>query len=326
MNRPPDEFVAINADPLRGFGGAVFERSGVPPDQAAFLADLLVTNDLRGVFSHGTQQIPRYVKLFREGGLNAAPEVQVAAETPATLVVDGGGGLGCFPAHHAATLLGPKALAMGVAAALTRNHGHIGAAGIYARIPLAHDLFCFVTSGHQLNLQAGETILHAAGGSPMCFALPTDDEPPFVLDFGVMSDLYPGSEHVEKIIELAPGIMFRSIGLGGVCQALGGFLAGVPLDPERARRRWPGANQGSFMIAVDLKRFFPLDAFKQEMDAYARRVRELTPLAGEDKATLAGGLEWQRERRYRAEGIPIGPRHARMLRKLAAEFDLAPPV
>src|SRR4051794_7818949 len=173
MNVPPSEFVRVQPEPLRVFVREAFLRSGVPEEQAELLAGLLVANDLRGVFSHGTQQTWAYVGHFREGRLNPAPEVRVVQETPTTLIVDGGGGLGYFPAHRAATLLGPKALQTGIAAALTRGHGHIGAAGIYSRIPLEHDLFCYVTSGHQLALQEEHSVLHAAGGSPMSFALPT---------------------------------------------------------------------------------------------------------------------------------------------------------
>jgi LDH2 family malate/lactate/ureidoglycolate dehydrogenase len=326
MNRPPDEHAPLAAEPLRAFVTTVFERAGVPPEQAALLAGFLVANDLRGVFSHGTRQVSAYVGHFREGRLTPAPEVEVTAETPTTLTVDGGGGLGYFPASQAATLLGPKALSMGVAVALTRNHGHIGAAGLYSRIPLAHDLFCYVTSGHQLELQPEQSVLQAAGGSPMSFAIPTGEEPPFVLDFGAMHDLYAGSTHVDEIIRLAPGTVFRSIGLGCVCQALGGFLAGVPVDPARARRQWSGANQGSLMIAVDLKLFCPLDAFKREMDEYSRRVREMQPLAGFEQAVLPGGMEWQREQEYASEGIPVGTKHAEMLRQMAAEFGLEAPV
>ena len=58
-----------------------------------------------------------------------------------------------------------KAQASSIAVATTRNHGHFGAAGIYARIPLAHDLFSYVTSGHQLNLPPGDFVMGAAGRS-----------------------------------------------------------------------------------------------------------------------------------------------------------------
>lgn len=326
MNRPPDTFVPVAADDMERFAAAAFERAGAPFEQAAFLAGLLVANDLRGVFSHGTRQVPAYVDHFRAGRLNPAPNVAVVNESPTTLVVDGDGGLGYFAAHQAATMLGPKALEMGIAAAVSRNHGHFGAAGIYARVVLEHGLFCFVTSGHQLDLRPGQNILHAAGGSPMAFALPTREEPPFVLDFGAMHDLYPGSEHADTIIALAPSTVFRSLGLGAVCQALGGFLAGVPLDPDRAQRAWPGANQGSFLIAVDLARFFPLDAFQAEMDAYARAVREMEPLAGFSSARLAGAPEWESEQAFRKNGIPVSATHADALRKVAGDLGTTPPL
>jgi L-2-hydroxycarboxylate dehydrogenase (NAD+) len=327
MNEPPDEFVTVAPDILRQFVTAVLESVCVPPDRAAFLSDCLVQNDLRGVFSHGTKLLARYAPDFRAGRLNPNPVIGVTAETATTLTVDGDGGLGYYPAYRAATLIGPKALEMGVAVALTKNHGHIGAAGIYSRVPLKeHDLFCYVTSGSQLDLRPGGNVLSAGGGSPMSFALPTGEEPPFVLDFGTMNELYPGSPHVEEMIAIAPGTVYRSIGLGSVCQALGGFLAGVPVDPECAERRWEGANQGSFLIAVDLKRFGSLDAFKREMDEYARKVRQLKPLQERHPAALAGELEWQRERRYAAEGIPVGPTHRETLRNVATKFGIDAPI
>lgn len=326
MNRPPAEFESIPSLPLRNFVQTVFERSGMPLDQAALLADLLVTNDLRGVFSHGSRQTAAYVDHFRHGRLTPEPEIRIVDESPNLVVVDGGGGLGYFPAHLAATRLGPKAKECGIAMAMTRNHGHFGAAGIYSRIPMSLGLFCYVTSGHQLELKPGQTLMHAGGGSPMSFALPTGEEPPFVLDFGAMHDLYPHSPHVEEIALLAPGTIFRSVGLGAVCQALGGFMCGVPADPERARRKWSGANQGSFMIAVDIARFFPTEDFKREMDDYSRQVAQLLPLEGFDAAMLPGQIEWRREQEYRANGIPIGESHAVVLRGLAEDYGLPSPL
>ena len=326
MNRPPNESILVSPDALRPFIQAVFERTGVPTDKAQFLTGCLIDNDLRGVFSHGTQQTPQYVRHFTQGELNPAPEVTVLNESPTTVIVDGDGGLGYFPAHELARRLIPKAQQMGLAAGITRNHGHIGAAGIYARLPLEHDLMCYVTSGHQLHLSPEKSFLSAAGGSPMAFGLPTFEEPPFVLDFGAMHDLYAGSGHLETLIELAPGIVFRSFGLGCVCQALGGFLCGVPVDEAKAQRQWPGASQGSFMMVVDLNRFMPVEAFKAEMDAYSRQVKTMKPLPDYEQAMLAGTLETEREKCYAQEGIPIGPRHAEALQRLATQFELPSPV
>lgn len=326
MNKPPADFTPVSADVMRPFIQAVFERVGVPTDKAQYLTQCLVENDLRGVFSHGTRQAAHYVQHFTKGELTPAPEVTIVNESPTTLVVDGGGGLGYYPAYELASRLIPKAQQLGIAAGITRNHGHIGAAGIYARLPLVHDLFCYVTSGHQLHLSPNYSFLGAAGGSPMAFALPTEEEPPFILDFGAMHDFYVGPERLKELTEQLPSTVFRSFGLGCVCQALGGFLCGVPVDPERAERQWRGANQGSFIIVVDLNRFMPIDQFKAEMDTYSRKVQQMVPLPGYDRAMLAGTLEWEREQRFSEQGIPVSQHHAEALKSLATQFDLESPV
>ena len=325
MNRPPAEYLPVAHPRLRIFSVEAFLSVGMPADQAAFLADLLVTNDLRGVFSHGTQQVPRYVAHFQKGELTPISNVTTLSESPTTLVLDGGGGLGYFPSHEATLRLIDKAIASGIAVATTRNHGHFGAAGIYARMPLPHDLFCYVTSGHQLNLHPGDFVMSAAGGSPMAFGIPTDKEPPFVLDFGAIHDMYKNYEEMKPIVEMVPSTVLRSFGLGCACQALGGLLCGVPLDGERAQRAWSGANQGSFIIIVDIKRLFPIDTFKAEMDAYAQRVRTLKPFHGIEQSLLPGEIEWKRERLFAENGIPLSQEHANALRKVAHELDIAAP-
>ena len=83
-----------------------------------------------------------------------------------TLTVAGDGGLGYFAASLAARRVVEKAAAQGLAAAVTRDHGHIGAAGLYARQGLSQNLIMYVTSGHQLHLEPGRPFTHAAGGSP----------------------------------------------------------------------------------------------------------------------------------------------------------------
>jgi L-2-hydroxycarboxylate dehydrogenase (NAD+) len=326
MNRPPPDHIPVLPGVLREFVTQLFLREGMSAEQSGLLADLLVTNDLRGVFSHGTVQARAYTGHFREGRLTPAAEISTISETPATLVLDGGGGLGYFPCHQAAARLVAKAQACGIAVATTRSHGHFGAAGIYARIPLAHDLLTYVTSGHQLDLHAGQFVMAAAGGSPMAFGIPAGEEPPFVLDFGAVHDMYVGPDGMAPIMDLLPSTVLRSFGLGCACQALGGLLCGVPVDAERAQRKWPGADQGSFMIAVDIKQLFPVDQFKREMDEYARRVRRMIPLPGLDQALLPGAIEAERERRFAREGIPIGAAHAATLRELADRYTLASPV
>ncbi len=324
VNIPPETFIRVSADDLRDLATRLGRAAGLPPERAALLADLLTANDLRGNVSHGTQQLATYVRLLTDGTLNPEPDLEVVRETPTSLLVDGDGGLGYFPAHDGTLRLITKAEDAGIAVLVTRNHGHFGAAGLYSRLTLAHDLLSFVTSGHQLALSPGEPVYGAAGGSPMSFSAPTAEEPPLLLDFGAMHDLYEGSSR-DLLAELAPGLVHRSIGLGMVCQSWGGLLAGVPLDPARARRRWPGANQGSMVIALRIDLFADPAEFRAEMDAYARAVRALTPIPGADGSYLPGGPEASTEASYAAAGIPVGHDHQRLLERAAADLGVAVP-
>jgi len=325
MNLPPTEFIRVPHEQLRSFVSAAAQSVGLPPDKADLLGRLLSENDLRGVFSHGTVQITTYARLMRDGKLNNNPQVRVVQETAQTVVVDGDGGLGYFPAYQASLAAVDKAESNGMAIAMTRNHGHFGAGGIYARLTLGHDLLTFVTSGHQLDLKPGEPINAAAGGSPFTFSAPAGEEDDLVLDFGTMHDLYLGDAHREELERIVPGLAMRHIGMGAICQVWGGLLAGIPVDPARAKREWPGANQGSLLFTFKIGLFLPPDRFKAEMDEYVRRVRSLQPLPAFDQAYLPGGVEAAREREYRQLGVPVGPEHRRKLEDLARELGVAVP-
>jgi len=325
MNLPPEQFKAVAPQDMRAFISRIGQVVGLPEDKADFLAQRLVENDLRGVFSHGSQRMPIYVRQFRNGELNPDPRVRIVKETPVSLIVDGDGGLGYYPAFEGTLLLVNKAKEQGMAVLLTRNHGHIGAAGIYSRLTLGHDLLSFVTSGHQLHLSPGDPIFDAAGGSPFAFSAPTDKEDALVLDFGTMHDLYASSPYRDEIAGKTPGVVFRAVGMGAICQSWGGLLAGVPLNPNRATREYVGANQGSLVIAFKISLFMQPDQFKREMDEYVRAVRALQPLSGFDRAFLPGGVEAAREREYREMGIPVGPEHQTTLENTAAELGIVPP-
>ncbi len=325
MNQTPKEFVRVPHGDLHAFVSKAAQTVGLPKDKSELLAELLTANDLRGTFSHGTQQIATYAILMRDGILNNKPKLKVKNETPVSVMMDGDGGLGYFPSYEGTLRAIEKAMSQGIAVMQTRNHGHFGAAGIYSRMTLAHDLVTYVTSGHQLNLSAGDPVYSAAGGSPMSFSAPAGEEDALVLDFGAMHDFYGGSPHREEIARVAPGVILRSIGLGAICQTFGGLLAGVPLDEERAEKKYKGANQGSLVITFRIDLFLDPATFKREMDEYVRRVRTLTPVEGFEQAYLPGGPEAERERINLKEGVPVGTGHRERLEKLAGELGIEVP-
>ncbi|MDP6107501.1 MAG: Ldh family oxidoreductase [Candidatus Brocadiia bacterium] len=198
LNLPPDTFVRVPHADMRAFVAKAMRRAGLSRERLELLAGLLVGNDLRGVFSHGTRLAARYARAMRSGRLNTSPAVRVVRGTPASVVMDGDGGPGYFPMIEGTRLAIEKASTSGVAVMMTRNHGHIGAAGIYSRMTLEHDLLTFVTGGHQTALEAGMPVCLPAAGSPMSFSAPAGSEDPLVVDFSPVYDLRT-SPHREQI-------------------------------------------------------------------------------------------------------------------------------
>jgi LDH2 family malate/lactate/ureidoglycolate dehydrogenase len=324
LNLPPEKFVRVPGERLRGFVSEALRSAGLAAGLAETLATLLVENDLRGVHSHGTRLAATYAGDLREGRLNANPSISVERETPVSLVVDGDGGPGYFAMLEATHRAIIKAEAGGIAVVQTRNHGHIGAAGIYTRMGISHNLLTFVTGGHRIDLQPGMPVYSPAIGSPMSFGAPAGDSAPLVVDFSAVYDLRT-SPHREQIEEWIPGTVFRCIGLGAIAQAWGGILAGIGLTGGDTGPEYEAADQSALLIAFQIGLFIEPAQFRSEMDEFARRVATLEPLDGFERSQLAGGPEAEREKDYALNGIPIGPDHQQALTELATIAGTRPP-
>ncbi|MEX0886124.1 MAG: Ldh family oxidoreductase [Phycisphaeraceae bacterium] len=317
-----EDAIRVPHERLHSFVLDAAQRVGLSAEHATRLAELLIASDLRGVLSHGSRLMGRYVREIRAGGINPQPRVALVQEGPTSVTVDGDGGLGYFPADDATRRVITKAREHGMAAMVTRNHGHIGAAGHYTRMTLEHDLLTFMTSGVKLRLEPGKLVTTGAGASPMSFTAPTLDEPAVVLDIGVTHDIQGNAPHRDELAQLAPGLVLRALGLGSICQAWGGLLTGISMDAEPP---WASANQGAMMFALRIDLFSDVDRFKREMDTYARQVRELQPLANMRGPYLPGGVEVDNEQQFRMEGVPLNPGHQRELTTVAETLGVALP-
>ena len=80
--------VRVEAAALEAFTRDVFIRVGMPSEDAAVEAEVLVWANLRGVDSHGVLRIPSYVEMVNKGDMNPRPKIQVVKETAATVLID----------------------------------------------------------------------------------------------------------------------------------------------------------------------------------------------------------------------------------------------
>ncbi|MFN3346646.1 MAG: Ldh family oxidoreductase, partial [Candidatus Bipolaricaulaceae bacterium] len=116
-----EEHPRIQVEDLHQFVCTVFQRLGVPAEDARICADVLVAADLRGVASHGVSRLMLYVNRIRNGTLSPVTRLQTVKEGPTTAVLDAQNGMGMVAGYHAMTLAIRKARAFGLGAVVVRN-------------------------------------------------------------------------------------------------------------------------------------------------------------------------------------------------------------
>ena len=73
----------------------VFEAYGVPREEAAICADVLLESDRRGIESHGCNRFkPIYLDRIKNGTLLPVTNIEILKETETTCVMDAHDGMG----------------------------------------------------------------------------------------------------------------------------------------------------------------------------------------------------------------------------------------
>ena len=313
----------ISPDELRNWTTSVFKHLNVRDEDAEHIARCLVDVDLRGIVSHGTRQLRRYVPEFRDGLINTHPDIKSLRATETTIRLDGDGGAGYLAAARAVDAACEKALAHGISIATTCNHGHVGSGGIYARQAIERGLISWCVAGGAVWSKPKEddaTVWDAMKAPPMCFGIPSAEGPPLVADMN--ANFFHGRDHAEAALPEFPKAVFASLGMKFVSTLLGGLLAG---SVEQTERKFKGASRGFLFVAIDPAEIGDAKAFKDEVARIIRETRELNPIAGTDSAELPGSREWQREQDWAREGIPIPTEHLEILKKIKDELGIPLP-
>ncbi|MBN2449211.1 MAG: Ldh family oxidoreductase [Lentisphaeria bacterium] len=308
LNVPPTEFTRVPAEALRAYSQALLERLGMPDDHAVLLARLLVDSDLRGVHSHGTRQLLRYVRECQNRELNLFPDLRVVHETPTTAVIDGDGGLGYFAAWRATEMALDKAQKLGLGATTARNHGHFGAAGHYSRECARRGCIGLAASAVRHMPSPGTSIWWAASAPPISIAIPAGDQPGIVPDMGIYLTEITADTLGERFA-LLPDAFTKLLGFAAVTQVLGAHLPGIFDHPPPDQRPHAAANQGTFVLAIRIDSFLPMEEFRRSVENFVREARNMVPFPGQRQAELPGGMEWERERAYARDGIPVSAAH-----------------
>lgn len=158
------------------------ERVGVPPADAALIAETLVDAELEGQSSQGLTRFPMMLERLRTGSIAARPEMTVHGEG-AVRRLDAGNGLGQVAGARALDLAVDLAREYGTGLVAVHASNHLGALDFHVRRAAGLGLIALAVSNTPPAMAAPGTATRYLGTNPIAAAFPTQGEP-IVVDMG----------------------------------------------------------------------------------------------------------------------------------------------
>lgn len=344
---------------LTKFTENVLKSLNINEKDAQITADVLVQADLRGVASHGVARLKRYVDGLEDGLILKNTKPEIIQEAPSTAAIDAKNGLGQPAGYFAMNLAIEKAQKTGIGVVTVKNSNHYGIAGYYPLMALEHNLIGIsLTNTNPLVAPTFATDM-MIGTNPISLAVPGGKELPFVLDMATSTvprgklEVYNRAEkplpsgwaldetgqsssnagHILKNMlsrtggGLAPlggiGELFgghKGYGLAMLVDILSGVLSGSAYGDGVGARKHP--NVGHFFMALNIENFISLDEFKQRMDDYIRKLKNLRKAQDQAKIYIHGEKEFQKEADYKKNGIPLQEKVVDVLKEYGERFGI----
>lgn len=161
----------------------VLAAAGIPPQDAAIVADSLLHADKFGFDSHGINRLKNiYLDRIKQGILNPVTKIEIVREGPTTAVVDGHNGMGHVIAFNSMKLAIDKARKYGMGMVAVRNSTHYGFAGYYPLMAVRENMIGITGTNARPAIAPTFGVENMLGTNPLTFGIPSDEEFPFLLD------------------------------------------------------------------------------------------------------------------------------------------------
>ena len=338
---------------LEEFTAAAMMALGLPSEDAAAVATLMVEADMQGSDGHGVIRLAPYAKRILAGGINLKPNIKVVQERTAMALVDGDNGMGHLVMKKATELAIHKARTAGIAWVGSKFSNHAGPASLYARMALQHDmigLYFAVGNANHLPPWGGLDMLLST--NPIAAAIPTLNEVPVVLDMATTVAAYGKVKAKAQRGEMMPegwmidrqgkplldptkseeGFLlpiggYKGYGLSLIVGILAGTLNGAAMGRQVIdfnKDFSTTTNTGQAIAIIDPSAFGDITEFKQNVDTLVRELRGSERMPGVDRIWLPGEQSHEKRLSNEAHGIVLAPSLMKQLNDLAAQLNIKP--
>ena len=175
----------VRPEELNDFCVAAMLNCGMREADARTTADVLVTTDTWGIFTHGTKALLVYLRKLRADGLKRDAQPAIVTEGETWAVLDGDAGMAMVTSCAAMNLAVLKAKTGGIAYVGVRNSCHFGAAGYYAWLAAAQDMIGLSMSNSDVNMSVPGGRWKIMGNNPIAYSIPAGQEKPVLFDIAL---------------------------------------------------------------------------------------------------------------------------------------------
>ncbi|MBY4948062.1 Ldh family oxidoreductase [Cupriavidus respiraculi] len=331
---------------LLDLGTRAFQGLGLPPDDAADVARILVLADLFGLHTHGLSRVESYGDRLNSGGINATPDIVVTDLAPALRVVDGDNGVGPVVGMHALRAAMEVAGTCGIGMVFARGSNHFGPVSPYSLLAAEQGYASIIGSNATTTIApwgGGDARL---GNSPLGFGVPNPGGRPFLLDMAMSVVARAKIRAAFKRGEAIPDTWAtdsRGVPTTDPRAALDGFL--MPIGGHKGYglalmvdlfagllsnaaylthvKSWVDApdepqNLGHFFILIDTRRLGSTAWLAQRMNDFAAILHGSPAVDAERPVIVPGEIELDRLERHRAHGITLDADTMALLQRYAA--------
>ncbi len=350
-----EQHKAISPDAMRTLMERLFIRVGVPAEDAAQAAEVLLFSDIHGIDSHGIPRMRMYLDRISAGSVNLHPQITVLAEGPSTLSLDGDHGLGLVVAPEAMRRAIAKARETGWCTVSMRASNHLGALSYYPMLAVQEELggMSMTNAGPLMVPTFG--MVPVLGTNPFSIAFPGGTHSdPFLLDMASTSVAWGKLEIAKREGKPIPAgwavdrdgafttdpnqaVALTPLGSDYERRSQKGYGLAVMVDCFSAMlsggtwsKRIPGRGEGEHphpgtchcFMAWRIDAFTDLGTYRAQMDDMMAELQATPPAPGHDAVFAPGQPEFDAYRERSVSGVPLHQSVRDDLRDLAAAYDV----
>ena len=351
MQNQPLSSVRVSAEELTAFCVDAMQKTGLNEEDARLSAEVLVTTDTLGTFTHGTRQLRGLMRNMRAGRLSPTAHEEIVLDGPAFAIVDAHYAMPPAVSYRSMELAMEKAKQCGIGYVGVRHSSHYGAAGFYANMAAGRNMFGLSMCNVDPCMTVPGSRAKVLGTNPIAYAAPAGEERPVYLDIATsavaatkifsakaLGKAIPDnwlvddegmpttdpSDYPERGAQL-PMAGHKGYGLAVMVEILTAVLTGAAV--LSGVKSWvlpmnEPTDEGHAFIAIDIQQMMPLPEFKARMDGMIREIKAAPLAKGAERIYMPGEIELERRDGALVNGIDLPPDVVASLCELAEETGL----